>query len=325
VKKIKKIIIVNCYTYCGGPLVLSELCRCLNKIGFDARLFLLHTFPTTEKNLFNFSRKDRFIVNIKLAIAIILNRLFPTLGFNKKYFPEYFKAPHLKGCKLQISPFFSDKNTIVLYPEIVYGNPLKAKNVVRWLLYFNRYPNDTQAYNEKDLFITFRELFNDFTLNPSLRTVKINYFDKNLYKQTNFSKRTGNCYFIRKGRNRKDLPLKFDGPILDDLSEEEKVKILNECEFCYSYDTQTFYSSIASICGCKSIIVPEPGKNKNDYLGADDERPYGIAYGTNKEELEWAEDTRKQLSNRLNYEKSNMENAQLFTNYVKDYFEKRQK
>lgn len=324
-KSIKKIIIVNGYNYCGGQVVLSELCRCLNKIGFDARIFLLHSFPTTEKDLLIFSKREHFIVNIKLALAIFLNRLFPTLGFNKKFFPEYFRAPHLKGCKLQISPFFSNKKTIVLYPEIVYGNPLKAKNVVRWLLYFNRYPNEKHAYNEKDLFISYREIFNDCTLNPTQRMVKINYFDKNLYKQTNFSKRIGNCYFIRKGRNRKDLPLNFDGPILDDLPEKEKIKILNECEFCFSYDTQTFYSSIASICGCKSIIVPEPGKNKEDYRGSDDMPPYGVAYGTNKEELDWATKTRGQLINRLDYEKSNMKNAQLFIDYVTDYFKGRQK
>lgn len=316
----KKIIIVNTYTYCGGPVVLSELCRCLTKLGYDARLFLLHSFPTSEKDLLIFSKREHFIVNIKLAIAIFLNRLFPTLGFNKKFFPEYFRAPHLKGCKLQISPFFSNKKTIVLYPEIVYGNPLKAKNVVRWFLYFNRYPQEKSAYNKNDLFICFREIFNDYTLNPSARKVKINYFDKNLYKQTNFSKRTGNCYFIQKGKNRKDLPLKFDGPILDDLPEEEKVKKLNECEFCYSYDTQTFYSSIAAICGCKSIIVLEPGKNKKDYRHTDDKNTYGIAFGDSKEEINWAQSTRKDLISSLNFEESNRKNALLFIKYINDYF-----
>jgi len=315
----KKIIIINTYTYCGGPVVLSELCRSLTKLGYDARLILLHSFPTSEKDLLNFSKRKLFIVNIKLAIAILLNRFFPTLGFNKKYFPEYFIAPHLKGCRLQISPFFSNKKTIVLYPEIVYGNPLKAKNVVRWLLYFNRYPQEKSAYNKNDLFICFREIFNDYALNPSARKVKINYFDNDLYKQTNFSKRTGNCYFIRKGRNRKDLPSNFDGPILDNLSEEEKVKILNECEFCYSYDTQTFYSSIAAICGCKSIVVPEPGKNKNDYRRTD-ENTYGVAFSDSKEEIDRAQSTRDDLIKGLNYEESNRENALLFIKHINDFF-----
>ena len=95
---------------------------------------------------------------------------------------------------------------------------------------------------------------------------------------------------------------------------------MNECEFCYIYDTQTFYSSIASICGCKSIVVPEPGKNKNDYRGTDDRLPYGVAYGNSKEELEWAESTRKDLRSRLNYDETNRKNAQLFIKYINDYF-----
>ncbi len=321
-KEIRKIIIVNICIYSGGTIVLSELCRSLTRQGYNAKILLFYGIPQNESDLhiFRHTRFGLLVNNLKLLFARLLVYLFPKHNFQKKYFSDYFRAPHLKGCKLQISPFFSNKGTIVLYPEIVYGNPLKAKNVVRWLLYFNRYPNEKNAYSEKDLFITYREIFNDYALNPALRMVKINYFDKSLYKRTNFSERTGNCYFVRKGRNRKDLPLKFDGPILDDLPEEEKVKILNKCEFCYSYDTQTFYSCIASICGCKSIIVPEPGKSKNDYRGVDDRPHYGVAFGNSKEELNWAESTRKDLIDCLNYEEVNKKNTLLFINYINDYF-----
>jgi len=37
----------------------------------------------------------------------------------------------IKGCKRKLLPCVS-KNTIVIYPESVYGNFLKAKNVVRY-------------------------------------------------------------------------------------------------------------------------------------------------------------------------------------------------
>ena len=319
-KSIKRIIIVNSYYYCGGTLVLSELCRCLRKQNYDARLFLLHSFPTGKKDLQAFSKKALLFINIKLAIAILLNHFFPTKNFNKKYFPEYFQAIHLKQCKIQINPFFSNRKTIVLYPETVYGNPLKAKNVARWLLYYNRYPNDASAYGEKDMFFSYREIFNDSLLNPSQRLVKIFCFDDKLYKQTNFSKRSGTCYIIRKGRGRKDLPQKFDGIIIDPLPEEEKVKIFNQCEYCYCYDTQTFYSSIASICGCKTVVVPEPGKTRKDYRGGGDNPHYGIAYGDSKEEMEWAEKTKKELVDSLNHEESNTQNAQKLINYINTYF-----
>lgn len=319
-KSIKRIIIVNSYYYCGGPLVLSELCRCLEKQGFDARLFLLHTFPTNNKDLQFFSKKTLLFTNIKLVIAILLNHFFPSRGFKKKYFPEYFQAPHLKQCKIQINPFFSNKNTVVLYPEIVYGNPLNAKNVARWLLYYNRYPNDTSAYGKNDMFFSYRKIFNDNQLNPNQRIVKITCFDHKLYKQTNFSKRNGSCFIIRKGQNRTDLPQKMNGIVIDLLPEEEKVKIFNQCEFCYCYDTQTFYSSIASICGCKTIVVPEPGKTRKDYRGCDDNPHYGIAYGSTKEEMDWAEKTKTKLIDSLNYDESNMQNAKKFIDYMNNFF-----
>jgi len=321
--QIKKIIIVNGYNYCGGRVVLSELCRCLRKEGYDSRLLLLHQYPTNEKELLQFSRLSTFIECIKLAIAIQLNHFFPSFGFNKKFFPEFFSATHLKDCPIQLNPFFSKKRTIVLYPEVVYGNPLKATNVVRWFLYYNRYPNDPKAYSKNDLSLCYRSIFNDETLNPNKWKITINHFDRNLYKQTNFSSRSGKCFIIRKGQDRTDLPKTFDGVIVDNLAETEKVKIFNQCEYCYCYDTQTFYSCIASICGCKTIVVPEPGKNKSDYRGPDDPPHYGIAYGNSREEIEWATATRGKLINGLNFENENTRNTHLFIEYISKKFKKK--
>ena len=170
------------------------------------------------------------------------------------------------------------------------------------------------------MFFCHRDIFNDNRLNPTHKTVRINFFDKELYRQTNFSNRVGKCYIIRKGENRTDLPDTSDGIVVDSLSEPEKVKVFNHCEYCYCYDTQTFYASIASICGCKTIVMPEPGKTRADYRGTDDNPHYGIAYGNSKKELEWAEKTREKLIDSVNYDKSNTINAQKLINYINEYF-----
>lgn len=320
--KKKRIIIANTCFYCGGMIVLSELCRCLVKQGYNAKLFLFYGVPQSEKDLklFKYTRIGLLVNYFKLLFARLLVHLFPKAGFQKRYFPDYFTARHLSGCKIQANPFFSKKNTIVLYHETFFGNPLKATHVVRWFLLHYPHENSPNAFNKNDLFICYREIFNNNLLNPSKRRVKLNYFDHNLYKQYNFGPRYGSCYIIRKGKNRTDLPTSFDGPIIDDMTEEDKVDTFNKCEFCYSYDTQTFYSCIASICGCKSIIVPEPGKSKNDYRGADDRPHYGVAFGNSKEELNWAESTRKDLIDCLNYEEVNKKNTLLFIKYINDYF-----
>lgn len=321
-KKIDRIIIANICIYCGGTIVLSELCRCLVRQGYNAKLFLFYGIPQSEQDLkiFRHTRIGLLVNYLKLLFARLLVRLFPNAGFQRKFFPDYFTARHLNGCKIQANPFFSKKNTIVLYPEMFFGNPLKATHVVRWFLFHYPHANDPKAFDKSDLFICFREIFNNDLLNPSKKMVQLNYFDHNLYKQYNFGQRHGTCYIIRKGKKRKDLPTFFDGPIVDDLTEEEKVDAFNKCKFCYSYDTQTFYTKIAVLCGCKTIVVLEPGKSKNDYFGADDNAPYGIAFGENEEELNWAESTRKCLINSLNFEKSNEKNTQLFVKYINDYF-----
>lgn len=74
--------------------------------------------------------------------------------------------PTMTGLKRQLFPFFSKRNTIVVYPEVCYANFLNARNVVRWFLSYNRFVGDFNAYGNDDLFITFRDVFNDLKLNP---------------------------------------------------------------------------------------------------------------------------------------------------------------
>jgi hypothetical protein len=120
--------------------------------------------------------------------------------------------------------------------------------------------------------------------------------------------------------DRSDLPEKFDGPVIDNLREPEKVKILNQCEKCYLYDTQTFYASIAALCGCIPIVVPEPGKTRSDYVKGDDYIP-GVAYGDTPEEIDYAVRTRGAVAQGISeqlYE--NDKNVSSFVEICKRYF-----
>ncbi len=138
-----------------------------------------------------------------------------------------------------------------------------------------------------------------------------------MYKRTNFGERKGKCYIIRKGDLREDLPKEFDGPILDDLPEEEKVRIMNECEYCISYDTHTAYSGIAALCGCISVVVPEKGKTRKDYLQKGDDGLWlGRAYGFSEEEIAYAISTRDKVQEY--YEEVNRQCTEQVVNFVKE-------
>lgn len=319
----KKIIIVNTHEIYGGTIALSVLCKLLREMGVDAKTFYLHYFPVKDENLYYYW-KSWLAWSIKYHYDKFIYRFIKRTKFadNKKY--ETFKYTPVRGVKEKLTPFFSRKNTVILYPESIFGNPLQATNVVRWLLFHYQFKHlKPFSYQDNDLFISYRDIFNDIELNPQQYNVKINYFDKEMYKQYNFKERNGNCYIIRKGYKRTDLPKSFDGPVIDyGMTESEIVDIFNNCKYCYSYDTQTFYTTIAAICGCIPIIVMEQGKSKLDYRGKNYKKSYGKAYGDSAEQIEWAIKTRELLMEELDYTQSNMENAKRFIEIIEKRFGK---
>lgn len=305
----KRFFIVGYNATGGGPIVLRTLFNNLKELGCDVTFVYAETFK--QKSLTQFSTKFK----VKLVVCSMLGE-----KISKKVFRNVWDIECYQTARKQKFPIVDD-NAIVIYPEVIYGNPLNAKNVVRWFLYYNRYPNDPYAYGEHDLFICYRQQFNDVKLNPQKYQLYMGHYDLDLYKRTNYGERHGKCYCVRKGADRSDLPESFDGPIIDQLSEEEKVKMFNECEYFISYDTQTAYSSIAAMCGCISVIVPEPGKTKADYRSSDDGATYGIAYSFDEKEIQWAIKTRDLVRQQFeDVNEKGMEETKKFVDLCYEYF-----
>ncbi len=319
-----KFVIVSPRQNCGGAIVLHKLCDLLKQKGYKAKIFYSNTVADSQllKNT-GFGNKIKFwtisiIKFLKDFIKIVLGKLLSKSKFKNKHFLKGYGYVPIKSIKRKFIPHV-DKDTIVIYPEVCYGNFLNAKKIVRYFLFHNKYKNQENAFGKDDLFISYRKVFNDYKLNPDCKIVYISNFDEELYKQTNFKKREGNCYIIRKGSKRDDLPKDFDGPILDSLSEEDIVKAFNKYKYCICYDTQTFYSSIAAYCGCISVVIPEKGKGREDYVS--DSGGYGVAYGLNDKEIEFATNTKDLLINQLkgiNEESEHEVNK--FIMYCSDYF-----
>ena len=102
----------------GGRIALHRLCHLLNQTqDFDAYLV---------------PRKLE-----KIRISSIRNIIGSCIQYVRLEYERYFnfKVNHDWNTPIKRLRFVDDKDAIVVYPEITFGNPLQAKNVVRWLLH----------------------------------------------------------------------------------------------------------------------------------------------------------------------------------------------
>lgn len=314
-----KFLIVSPRQHSGGGIVQHLLCKKLMDRGHDARIFYIPdgmikwtSYQQVFLNQLHFLRHD-----LTKAAKV---KLFPYAKFiQQNRYRGYSYAP-VRGCKRTYFPIVDD-DTIVVYSEGIWGNFLHAKKIVRWFLYYNRYPNDEDAYEKDALYFDYMHAYNDEKLNPTGRKLYLGHFNKELYRQTNFGEREGKCYAVHKGSGRTDLPKEFNGPIVDGVMEAEVAKIFNKKKYLYSYDHKTFYNVIAAMCGCIPIFVPEPGKTRADYTKGEEEFYYGIAFGDNEDEIAYAISTRDHLKEELDkYQQNNEIAIDYFITECQRYF-----
>ena len=190
-------------------------------------------------------------------------------------------------------------NTIVIYPEIVSGNPLNAKNVVRWILLelgIEMPIDHYKKWSESDLIYYWEPI------NSDSKQLCCPFYN-NLFTNKNLEKRDKTCYLVKKGRLiHKNVQCihPSDSICIDDLSLQEKDNIFNECKFFYSYDPNTAYILFSAACGCIPIIYQIEGVSEEEYFKDKifnfDNVIYnkGIVYGNNEEKINYI------LENKLN-------------------------
>jgi hypothetical protein len=283
----------------GGAIVLHKLCDSLNELGYEASLWPF------DKPRFIWRRVHYYLIKLFLYYSI-----------------RFFRSSVLNSRDLH-APFATSSdidNSIVIYPEVIHGNPLEAPRYVRWLLHKPGFHTGLIGKRDRELYFYFLEAFNDHIPGAICggKLTVLDYF-KDLYKIENHGVRSKVGYIIRKGINREDLPNLNDHWILDGLDHSKMAKAFNECVKCYFYDPYTLYSTYAALCGCVPVIVPLPGIAKEQWFPEEDLR-YGIAYG--EDDIPYAIATRVKLIDRLEKdEESNGKTIHQFAGTVKFFFD----
>jgi hypothetical protein len=73
------------------------------------------------------------------------------------------------------------------------------------------------------------------------------------------------------------------------MSHESISKILKKVKTFISYDTYTAYSIFAVLCGCQSIVIPDPGITEDQWYPNPSDR-YWLSYGF--ENIDYAQKTK---------------------------------
>lgn len=240
----------------GGAIALHNLCHYLNELTES------YVLPMPSGTIVNYLNIEKF----ELIAAY------------ERHFAETFvTSPELN------TPVFEgelDEDFVVVYPEVVLGNPIGLKNVARWVLYHSGHHRDVVAIGKGEV---------NFKWNPGYESVTINGFNEEsdiglmvhvppqdaqaaLERNVNLSfeemheNRRYTSFIVRKGIKLETSLLNENSIQLDDRDRSEVISIIQDSTHVVSFDPYTFYSDIAAAFGCHSVVLASPSRILDDKL-----------------------------------------------------------
>lgn len=283
----------------GGAIVLHKLCHLINALGYDAYLL-----PITQEK-FSFVRRFSHGVTARFpALAKVTGRRFVT-------------NPSFNTPLLTFGVDLNPKNTIQVYPDVVYGNPFSAQRVVRWFLHKPGFHTGRTEFGRNEFHIDFNQFLLEHTsdenhISPSKLHVVHYAFD--LYNQDDAlpaPAREGAAYCVRKGKIDPAIDLS-DAVCIDGKSHAEIAELFKRVKYFYAFDPYTAYSQFAALCGALSFVIAPDLKRENWYQN--DEDRYGIGFGL--EDEEWARSTQNLVAPLLKNREEMAKNSVL--NFVEE-------
>lgn len=169
---------------------------------------------------------------------------------------------------------------IVIYPEVLYGNPYNSDKVVRWLLNTRGVINfrvGNGEDGENDLVYKWSSAYKaeDESKVVGYLTAIDNHLDI-FYNR--HEERKQDCYIVRKGKN---THVHSENAInIEDYSSNKYLAdIFNKCERFICYDNACYLTVLATLCGCLPIVIPNGEFTAQQWYNSLPSYRYGIAYG----------------------------------------------
>lgn len=170
---------------------------------------------------------------------------------------------------------------VVIYPETFGGHdPLNAAIAVRWFLG----PPSVDVQYKQHLSYHYAPLYQ---VGDSEELCVVETWLKHL--PLGEPARRQDCWYVdHKGADRVRIPETIHLQQLSNLPPAQLCELLSSARLLVSYDTRTFVSALAALCGCLSVVVPIDGISADEWRRAMPLLSYGVAYGFDKAEIERA-------------------------------------
>ncbi|HED3880574.1 WavQ [Enterobacter hormaechei] len=262
----------------GGSVVLHRLCHIINEFS-EHNAFLVKLKPTYSGKITIKKILQQLKWEVRSKSCFKTHAEWNTPLWNSKKIPE---------------------DGIVIYPEIVNGNPLGAKHAVRWLLHQPGFHTSIINYEAGEMYYKFNSAIKDFQRDGSFTSqheLKVIYYPIDIYNESNDVKDIDCCFMVRKGTYKEKIH-PANAVQIDGLSHKEVAAIFKRSKKFICYDDYTAYSIFAVLCGCPSYVVPAQGQSIEDWYPNLSDR-YGISFGFSKEQEEWAQSTRENVYNHI--------------------------
>lgn len=219
--------------------------------------------------------------------------------------------------------FTQQKTPVVVYPEIVSGNPLAAPCVVRYVLNYPGLLGGASTYPPDELVYAFSKELANYCGRPE-QVLHMPVIDTTVFKQSGSLKRKGICFYASKfqsvhGQKPFDLPpgaVEITRDKRNSQSPQEIAKLFNGSEAFYCYENSALAIE-AVLCGCPAVFMPSPFLKRP--IAVQELGWEGFAWGTNAAELQRARETVQRGSE--NYQKTIV----MFFNQLNNFIKKTQK
>ncbi len=278
----------------GGAIVLHRLAHLLRELGHEA---YLHPLP----------RRIEPPAWSRLALRERWRVWRVNRWRRRQALAEFRTHPALDVPR---APRAVLRRAIVVYPEIVDGNPLRARRVARWLLHRPGFFNPNARFGKAEITFFFQDAFREGLdwVDPD-NLLRVRWIRDDVYGDQGLP-RAGACRMLRKGKRAGHAPVPEgdDALPVDGLSHEETAAIFARTERFLCHDPYTMYLFYAAFSGCIPVVVPPPGMSREDWQARPENR-WGVAWGESEEEIAWAVATRRKLIARVLGEREEAERS----------------